>query len=346
MNNQQEGYVFAQKVLNNDVEYPNFPGNNPLRDNGYAYAMSDLAFEETVYGGPQYGLTDYDGGLTEKYVRWVFTSSLTQSFYNANPRISPSETLFVLEQNYIPTASLTVIPDDPDTSDARDVSYKLYIPILKSYTGAGWQPASRAVIGAPTGTPIKVSFEYYAIQTTTNLVPPPGTAPNALETSFWDDWANDGLPLDKHIFSDITNLTTSPSGTISFTTASNGMGPWYIRFRLKYRALQTGSILVLRNLSITYPVDISLFEPFAQTQDLHLQTSAGMTNARYNGCKMTSPDFNIDSPDTVDGGPVVTITPVNPKSPTIGSSVPKNRVSKPEIQKPGFVSGKGNFKIK
>lgn len=46
----------------------------------------------------------------------------------------------------------------------------------------------------------------------------------------------------------------------------------------------------------------------AQVQDYHLHNSFGMVNARYNGCKMTSADWNIDSPDTIDGGPVVTIT--------------------------------------
>ena len=33
-----------------------------------------------------------------------------------------------------------------------------------------------------------------------------------------------------------------------------------------------------------------------------------MVNARYNGCKLTSTDYNVDSPDTVDGGPVITVT--------------------------------------
>mgnify|MGYP003637664734 FL=1 len=33
-----------------------------------------------------------------------------------------------------------------------------------------------------------------------------------------------------------------------------------------------------------------------------------MMNARYEGCKLTSTDYNVDSPDTVDNGPVITIT--------------------------------------
>mgnify|MGYP000998562947 CR=1 FL=1 len=40
----------------------------------------------------------------------------------------------------------------------------------------------------------------------------------------------------------------------------------------------------------------------AMTQDF---LPTGFANARYNGCKISSPDFNQPSPDTPDGGPVV-----------------------------------------
>lgn len=50
----------------------------------------------------------------------------------------------------------------------------------------------------------------------------------------------------------------------------------------------------------------------AEVQDFHLQYSKGMVNARYEGCKLTSPDYNVDSNDTIDRGPVITITPMNP----------------------------------
>ena len=46
----------------------------------------------------------------------------------------------------------------------------------------------------------------------------------------------------------------------------------------------------------------------SSTQDFHLRSSRGMVNARYEGCKMTSTDYNVDSTDTVDNGPVITIT--------------------------------------
>tara|TARA_R100000908_G_scaffold351_1_gene169 strand:+ start:14372 stop:18511 length:4140 start_codon:yes stop_codon:yes gene_type:complete len=49
----------------------------------------------------------------------------------------------------------------------------------------------------------------------------------------------------------------------------------------------------------------------AEIQDF---TPAGTANLEYNGCQMTSPDFNIASADTVDGGPVVEIIPANPNT--------------------------------
>jgi hypothetical protein len=33
-----------------------------------------------------------------------------------------------------------------------------------------------------------------------------------------------------------------------------------------------------------------------------------MLNARYNGCKLTSADWNTNSSDTIDNGPVVSVT--------------------------------------
>ncbi len=51
--------------------------------------------------------------------------------------------------------------------------------------------------------------------------------------------------------------------------------------------------------SITGSVDTTNFQP------------AGLQNQRFAGCQMTSPDFNINSPDTIDGKPVVEWSIVN-----------------------------------
>ena len=47
----------------------------------------------------------------------------------------------------------------------------------------------------------------------------------------------------------------------------------------------------------------------AQVQDF---IGTGAENSFYNGSKMTSRGFNIESPDTIDGGPVVETRTANP----------------------------------
>ena len=46
--------------------------------------------------------------------------------------------------------------------------------------------------------------------------------------------------------------------------------------------------------------------------EVNRETSAGWRNARYVGCKLTATAINVNSPQTVDGGPVVKVTKVNP----------------------------------
>ena len=46
--------------------------------------------------------------------------------------------------------------------------------------------------------------------------------------------------------------------------------------------------------------------------DVNRETSAGWRNARYAGCKLSATAVNVNSAQTVDGGPVVKVTKVNP----------------------------------
>jgi hypothetical protein len=65
------------------------------------------------------------------------------------------------------------------------------------------------------------------------------------------------------------------------------------------------------NMKIYY---LSQSIPMYQYRTAELQDfqPIGVANLEYNGCQMTSPDFNIASNDTVDGGPVVEIIDANP----------------------------------
>ena len=46
--------------------------------------------------------------------------------------------------------------------------------------------------------------------------------------------------------------------------------------------------------------------------DVHRESQGGWRNARYNGCKLSGAAINVNSSQTVDGGPVVKVTKVNP----------------------------------
>jgi hypothetical protein len=111
---------------------------------------------------------------------------------------------------------------------------------------------------------------------------------NKLELHFGD--------LDCALTASIT--PTSTQTDVTFTTKA--LGNW-LGLRLYVYGLN-GTDTWIPKLSVeclNYRADV---------QDFHLRDSYGMRNARYDGCKLTSADWNIDSPDTTDGGPVVTVT--------------------------------------
>ena len=80
-------------------------------------------------------------------------------------------------------------------------------------------------------------------------------------------------------------VPTNTDTTYTFTTPVTG--PW-----LGVRVYTAGGTIYktyIKSLKIQ-PLNYK-----SQTQDFHLQNSRGMVNARYNGCKLTSPDWNINS---------------------------------------------------
>lgn len=98
------------------------------------------------------------------------------------------------------------------------------------------------------------------------------------------------------------NLSQSFSATSNWsqTYTTKAVGNW-LGIRLNTTNANSQSFAI-NNLSVT------CLNYRAQVQDFHLQDSYGMRNARYDGSKLTSADWNINSSDTTDGGPVVTVT--------------------------------------
>ena len=104
--------------------------------------------------------------------------------------------------------------------------------------------------------------------------------------------------LDSNIVESISGITTTPT---AYTFITRAEGP-----RLGIRILN-GTVPANGYTSIK-SLRVQALNYRAQVQDFHLRDSYGMRNARYDGCKMTSADYNIDSPDTSDGGPVIELT--------------------------------------
>jgi hypothetical protein len=96
-----------------------------------------------------------------------------------------------------------------------------------------------------------------------------------------------------------TVVVTSTPTTYTFRTLASGNE---LGILAAVTSATDGGEVQIRSLSI------KSLNYRAEVQDFHLHDSYGMRNARYDGCKLTSTDYNIDSPDTSDGGPVITIT--------------------------------------
>jgi len=79
-------------------------------------------------------------------------------------------------------------------------------------------------------------------------------------------------------------------------------------------------------LKVNYSSSIGITRRKAHVQDF---LPTGIANHRFNGCKITSPDFNVDSKDTPDGKPVIEIA--------------ENNGSRIFTQPPGI---KGNFDVR
>ena len=94
-------------------------------------------------------------------------------------------------------------------------------------------------------------------------------------------------------------VVTSTPTTYTYRTRADGT---QLTILAKVTSAAPDADIQIRNISV------KSVNYRAEVQDFHLRDSYGMRNARYDGCKMTSTDYNVDSLDTVDGGPVITIT--------------------------------------
>jgi hypothetical protein len=104
--------------------------------------------------------------------------------------------------------------------------------------------------------------------------------------------------------SNIITINNSSSGTGSMEVSGTADGPYlYVEtYQLVGGSPSYGEVHFL-DLSIRGD------RRPAQVQDFTVGplASLGLKNAKYDGCKLTATDYNVDSPDTVDKGPVITL---------------------------------------
>ncbi len=77
-----------------------------------------------------------------------------------------------------------------------------------------------------------------------------------------------------------------------------------LRFNTAYSTSTTGRTATLQYLRVERIAK-------AQVQDSDMRW-AGRRSSYYEGCKLTAADINVNSPDTIDGGPVIRVNTVNP----------------------------------
>lgn len=133
--------------------------------------------------------------------------------------------------------------------------------------------------------------------------------------------------------SDINNIAFVV-GSTTILTAYVSQNQWYgVDERVTVNA-STSRDLILRPTIVTttsspYTINTYIKDMRVEKiQKAEIQDSeinwAGRRTSYYEGTKMTSTDINVDSADTVDGGPVITVNTVNsdtPSSNPIGTSV-------------------------
>ena len=115
--------------------------------------------------------------------------------------------------------------------------------------------------------------------------------------------------------------------------------PRLINLKLTYSVSSVGASdkVYVRNLH-AYRVEK------AEVQDSDMQW-AGRRTSYYEGTKISATDINVDSPDTVDGGPVITVNTVSsttPSSNPIGTSIGA-ATARPTIPNANNVANRGGL---
>jgi hypothetical protein len=129
------------------------------------------------------------------------------------------------------------------------------------------------------------------------------------------------------------SATSANEGIIASAINEDQLGSSWVQHRYigGYRITESGSFTPIQNIITagrqsaylltvgdyfySSSLSASLNLPYSSSlvkAEINNNHGLGYTNARYNGSKLTGPAINVNSTETVDGGPVIKVTQVNP----------------------------------
>ena len=120
-----------------------------------------------------------------------------------------------------------------------------------------------------------------------------------------------GTHWQQHRYVGIYKLTESGS----FYTVPNETFPYGNSSRVVLNARPSSYLQVIDQHFYLDATSASLGLSYSSSlkyADIQTPQVTGWKNARYEGSKLSGPGINMDTPNTIDGGPVVKVTKVNP----------------------------------
>ena len=311
----------------------------------YASRISGSLYGYAFYGTGSYGSSiEYTLITASRYDDWeainpvIMTSRFSEQSNPSNFKFQKDIWNYKSFENYYAQDSLTIFTSSMALQQSEWTD-NFGLRISSSYIGTTELPSpltSQAgwfISGSRRGTDSSTSFNGLSFSKLTPLITGMSSASGSvLLNSFFNEREDaDTVNYRYHIKGRIKTVggSLNNSGSIIFQAGKEQSTytksfAWEtnnslttIPFEFITRADGPDLVITVRQQSQTnvtrslVTIQDLLIQPlgyYESVQDYHLWNARGMVNARYEGCKLTSTDYNVDSPDTIDNGPVITIT--------------------------------------
>ena len=230
---------------------------------------------------------------------------------------SPTEVPYNVYDFFNGTGSFNVDPQYTfytDEAAAQTALGRFGFRFSGSSISINWKSETK-VAGPETVTLLRTFLPASSVSTASITVPTffPEYYPNAMyQVELRAGWgvSSSGTLVNPNLYIGFGSVTSSYTNTLAITTGytratyiSKADGPYLTITCQSSQSAANGSIFV--------DIDYIKVTPYIQTavQDYQVGplASIGQRNQKYDGCKLTALDVNVDSPDTIDGGPVIEV---------------------------------------